>query len=68
MFFVFAAEVGGVFVADAEAGVCYIEFFAEHQAAGFLKTDLFLKLDRTHRGYAFEMMMKTRHAHSQIAG
>ena len=52
-----------VIVADFIARACGIEAFAQHQAAGFLKTHLLLKLQRTHRGDGLEVVMQARYAH-----
>src|SRR5258706_1033979 len=67
-FFVIAAKIRRILIADAKAGACCVEVFAEHKAAGFLKPDLFLKLQRAHRRHGFEVMMKAGNAHSEFAG
>ena len=58
LFFVVAAEVRWVLVADFEAGARGVEVSSEHEAAGFLQADLFLVLQRTHCRDAFEVMME----------
>lgn len=68
LFLVIPTEVRRIFIADAEASATGIEIFAKHQTSRVLQTDLFLKLKRTHRGDRFEVMMKSRNAHSEIAG
>src|SRR5687767_2991049 len=66
MFFVVAAEVGGIFVPDAETGARGVEVFAQHETTRFLEADLLLILQRGHRRDAFEMVMKARNAHPKL--
>lgn len=58
MFFVVAAEVRSILVADFEAGAGGVEVSAEHEAAGSLQADLFLVLQWTHCRDAFELVME----------
>ena len=68
MFFVFAVEIGRVIVSHSHAGAGSVKVLTEHQSTGLLQTQLFLELDRTHRGNALELMMKTGNAHAQATG
>ena len=65
--FILAAKIRRVFITDAGTGARHVQIFAEHQAARFLKPDLFLKLHRTHRRDRLEMMVKAGNAHAEIA-
>jgi hypothetical protein len=67
LFFVIAAEIRRVLVADTKSGTGGVEIFAKHQAAGFLKPYVFLKLQRTHRRDGFEVMVKAGNAHPKLA-
>jgi hypothetical protein len=64
---VIAAKVRRVFVAAAESSACSVQVFAEHQAACFLKSYLFLKLQGAHGRGRFEVMVKSQNAHSELA-
>ena len=56
--FVLAVEVRDVIVTDAESGFGGVDILVEHQAPGFLKTQLLLELQRAHRRHRFKMDVK----------
>ncbi len=65
--FTVAAEVGRIFIADAESGARGVQVFAEHESACFLESYLFLKLQGAHRRDGLEVMVKARNAHSELS-
>jgi pimeloyl-ACP methyl ester carboxylesterase len=65
--FVIAAKVRWVFIAHAESGARRVQVFTEHQTACFLKSYLFLKLQKAHRRDGLEVMVKARNAHPEFA-
>jgi quercetin dioxygenase-like cupin family protein len=66
LLFVIAAKIRWIFVTDADSGARGVQIFAEHQTPRFLKPDLFLKLQRTHRRDQFEVMVKAGNAHPEF--
>src|SRR5947209_2072989 len=66
--FVVAAEVGGVIVADLVARLGGVEVLADHQPTRLLKSNLLLKLQRTHGSDGFKVRVEAREAHPQLAG
>lgn len=65
--FILTAKIRRVFITDAGTGACHVQSFAEHQAARFLKPDLFLKLQMDDRRDALEMVLKAENAHAELA-
>jgi hypothetical protein len=53
--FVLAIEVGSIFISHMIASSGRIKAFTQHQTAGLLKSQAFLKLQRTHRRDRLEM-------------
>src|SRR5438132_8614712 len=64
---VLAVEVRGIVVTDSVAGFRRVEIFAEHQPPGFLKPQLLLELQWTHRRHGSEVRMEPGHAHAQLS-
>src|SRR5438552_11013695 len=60
---VIPAEVRGVSVACSIASLRSVEALAEHQPPRFLKSQLFLELQRTHRGDGLEVAVEPGDAH-----
>jgi hypothetical protein len=64
---ILTAKIRRVFITDAETGAGYVQIFAKHHTARFMKPELFLKLQRAHCRDALEMMVKSGNAHAEFA-
>jgi hypothetical protein len=58
--------MSGIMVSQAVSSTDRVEFFAQHQPAGFLKPEVLLELQWAHRCNGFEMMVQPRDAHAQF--
>jgi len=65
---VFAAELGGAFIADGKRCGCHIPVFVQHQTPRFIKPQPFLITQRTHASQLSEMMMERGRTHLNPAG
>ena len=53
-------------VTDAVSCACRIEALTEHEAAGLMKSQPLLELQRAHGGDCFEVVVEPRDAHPKL--